>query len=216
MSNADPAGNPLYAKAENLHAFHWEVLGRRPPGEVLAAAGVTARGHTYLLSLLGRVLAINPERRQVLFEDDPDREVSYQRALVGVSYLSLAMEVPPAGRWVAFRELPGGEAFFRGPHSLATPKLEEVYGDDPGGLLRSGAPVGGRPCEGAEAGLDVAAVPRIPLRVLLWARTEEFPARAQLLTDARAHLHLPLDVLWALTNVAVGDLVRERVPCIES
>jgi hypothetical protein len=56
--------------------------------------------------------------------------------------------------------------------------------------------------------VELPALPRLPVRVLLWAGTDEFPPAASLLTDPRAHLHLPLDVLWALTNLLVSDLTR--------
>jgi hypothetical protein len=118
------------------------------------------------------------------------------------------MDVPASGSWVAFRELPGGEAFFRGPHSLATPRLVGAFGEDPMRVFASARALGGRPGAGAAAATaDLPALPRIPLRVLVWAGTEEFAAEAALLVDSRAHLHLALDVLWALSNVAVADLL---------
>ncbi|HSH69642.1 MAG TPA: DUF3786 domain-containing protein, partial [Deferrisomatales bacterium] len=61
---------------------------------------------------------------------------------------------------------------------------------------------------GGDVAVELPALPRLPVRVLLWAGTEEFPPSASLLTDPRAHLHLPLDVLWALTNVLIADLTR--------
>jgi hypothetical protein len=42
----------------------------------------------------------------------------------------------------------------------------------------------------------------------VWGESPEFPASAAMLIDSRSHLHLPLDVLWALANVAVQDLTR--------
>ncbi len=133
--------------------------------------------------------------------------MGYQRALVAVSYLAGAMDVPVAGRWVAFRDLPGGDAFFRGPHGLPTHRLEAAYGSRPGGLLEAAAALGGVAGPGADAAAVIPALPRVPFQVLLWAHTEEFDGSASLLTDPRAHLHLALDGLWALANVLVADLV---------
>jgi hypothetical protein len=118
------------------------------------------------------------------------------------------MDAPPRGEWVAFRELPGGDAFFRGPHSLATPRLARAFGAAPERLMDAARRLGGVPAAAGDAAADLPALPRIPLRALVWAATEEFGATASLLTDARAHLHVPLDVLWALTNVAIADLVE--------
>jgi hypothetical protein len=208
MKHADPEQNPLYARAEDLHPLHWENLGRRPPPEAARAAGATWNGEVFTLPFLGREIRLDPGARTVSWAADLGRPVGYQRALVAVAYLAGAVEAPPQGKWVAFRELPGGEAFFRGPHSLPTPRLEAAFGRRPGDLLEAARSLGGTACPGADAAAELPALPRVPLQVLLWAAGEEFPASASLLVDARAHLHLALDVLWALANVAVADLVR--------
>lgn len=209
MANANPENNPLYSRAEDLHPLHWETLARRSPEEAARAAGARWDGGAFSLALLGREVRVDPRARAVAWAANPTARMGYQRALVAVAYLAGAVEAPPRGEWRAFRELPGGEAFFRGPHSLATPRLESAFGTDPDQLLSAAARLGGRQAEGAGVAADVPALPRIPLRVFLWARTAEFPATASLLVDARAHLHLALDVLWALSNLAISDLVEK-------
>lgn len=209
MEHADPEQNPLYSRAEDLHPLHWENLGRRPAADAARAAGATWDGEIFTLPFLGKEVRVAPRARTVSWAAGPNRPIGYQRALVAVAYLAGALEAPPRGEWVAFRELPGGEAFFRGPHSLPTPRLETAFGRRPGGLLAAARSMGGTASPGADAAAELPALPRIPLQVLLWAAGEEFPASASLLVDARAHLHLALDVLWALANVAIADLVRE-------
>ncbi|GAB4260541.1 MULTISPECIES: DUF3786 domain-containing protein [Deferrisoma] len=204
----NPEENRLYARAEDLHPAHWERLAARDPGEAARAAGARWDGGRFLLPLLGRTVAVDPSARTVGFEGDPGRPVGYQRALVAVAYLAGALEAPLRGEWVRFRDLPGGDAFFRGPHALPLPRLVEAFGAGPRGLLSAAAALGGRPVEGADAAAEVPALPRVPVRVLVWGAAGEFAPSATLLTDARSHLHLALDVLWALANVTVADLVR--------
>jgi hypothetical protein len=210
MANADPQSNPLYSRAEDLHPLHWETLGRRAPEDAARAAGAEWDGAAFTLPLLGRPVRVIPGSRTVEWPPDAGRPVGYQRALVAVAYLAGAVEAPPKGEWVAFRDLPGGEAFFRGPHGLATPRLEKAFGTCLERLARAAAALGGASAPGADAAAVLPALPRIPLQVLLWAAGDEFSASAALLVDARAHLHLALDVLWALSNVAVADLVEVR------
>ncbi len=212
VGNADPEESARYARVEDLHPRHWAGLAARDPAEASEAAGAPWDGAAYRLGLLGRGLRVAPGLREVSFAEEPGRPVGYQRALVAVAYLTGAMNAPVRGDWVAFRELPGGDAFFRGPHSLATPRLAGAFGEDPARLAAAAAALGGWAVEGADGAVVVPALPRIPLRALLWGRGPEFGARAALLTDGRAHLHLPLDVLWALTNVAIADLVRGALP----
>ncbi|MEW6490880.1 MAG: DUF3786 domain-containing protein, partial [Thermodesulfobacteriota bacterium] len=183
--------------------------GRRPAADAARAGGATWDGEIFTLPFLGKEIRVAPRARTVSWATDLGRPIGYQRALVAVAYLAGAVEAPPRGEWVAFRELPGGEAFFRGPHGLPTPRLETAFGRRPGDLLAAARSLGGTASPGADAAAELPALPRIPLQVLLWAAAEEFPASASLLVDARAHLHLALDVLWALANVAIADLVGQ-------
>jgi len=208
MTNANPEEHLLYSRAEDLHPSHWEVLGRRLPEEVARASGATWDGDAYTLPFLSSALRVSPGARTLSFQDAPLRRVGYQRALVAVAYLGGALDAPPSGAWVAFRELPGGEAFFRGPHSLATPRLVQAFGERPRGLAEAARALGGCPAEGGDAAVDLPALPQIPLRALLWKRTDEFAAEAALLVDSRAYLHVALDVLWALSNLTISDLVE--------
>lgn len=210
MANVNPEDNRLYASPDDLHRLHWERLAARDPEEAARAAGASWDGKRFRLPLLDGFLVIDPKHRSVRFEGEEKRRAGYQHALIGVIYLYTAVEAEPSGRWAAFRELPGGEAFFRGPHSLNTLFLEAAYGTDPDALAAAGETLGGRRVEGGDVAVELTALPRVPLRVLLW-KAGEFPASSQLLVDARAHVHLPLDVLWALSNVVIAELVK-RAP----
>lgn len=208
MFHADPEANRLYQTSTDLHPLHWEALGRRPPEEACAAADARLEGGAFLLEVLGRVLRIDPFARTVTWAAGTGGEVGFQRSLAAVAYLAGALDAPVRGEWVAFRELPGGDAFFRGPHSVATARLAGAFGTEPAKLGEAARRLGGAPASAGDAAADLPALPRIPLRAVVWGATPEFSAQASLLTDARAHLHVPLDVLWALTNVAIGDLVE--------
>jgi hypothetical protein len=212
MSRAVPEENTLYSSSEALHQRHWAEVTKRDPAQAARSTGATWDGETFLLQVGGKRVAVNPSGQTVLHVDDganaiPGNHVSYQRGLVATSYLANAMEIDPSGKWVAFRELPGGDSFFRGPHIVDTGAIEKAFGDDPASLIRAAQKLGGAPGDGGDAAAELTALPAIPVKAILWGRSEEFSASAQLLVDSRAHFHLALDVLWALSNVTVADLV---------
>ena len=212
MAALDPEDNARYARADQLHPLAWQELARRPAPETAEAAAARWDGSAFVLDLLGRTLCVAPSERRVTFADNPSRTVSYQRGLVAVTWLARALAVDPRGDWVTFRELPGGDGFFRGPHALNTPALESHFGAQPQTLAAAAAALGGHPCAGGDVAVELPALPRLPVRVLVWAGSDEFSPTAHLLTDPRATLHLPLDVLWALTNLLIADLTRSAAP----
>lgn len=204
----DPEDNPLYATSDRIHPLHWEALRRREPGDAARAAGASWHEGSYLLPLLGREVLVSPREGVVRFAKD-GRPVGYQRGLVALAYLGGAVDAPCSGQWAAFRQLPGGHSFFRGPHAVDADRLARAFGAGPRGLPVAAAALGGSEADGGDAAAELPALPRVPLKAVVWAGSAEFGASAALLVDSRAHLHAPLDILWALSNVAIDDLVEE-------
>lgn len=207
-SPLDPEKNGLYRRASDLSPYHWENLAARNAEEAAAAAGAAVVGGVYGFPLLGREIRVDPVNRKVFYADAPEKEPGYQRALVAVAYLVGAKQFDPSGVLVSPRELPAGNGFFRGPHALPTAVIAEKFGGSPEKLLEASLLMGGKPDPGADAAVLLPALPKITLKILLWKGDEEFGPEAAMLVDSRAHFHLPLDVLWALTNVAAYGLAR--------
>lgn len=214
ISKTPPEERTLYSSSTQLHERQWLELARRPPVEAATCAGAQLIEGRFLLRVCAVTVSVDPEERCCLHVEEDGitpilgAHVGYQRGLAAVSWLSRALGADAAGRWVSFRELPGGASFFRGPHEVNTASLEERFGECPGELLPAARGMKGALKEGADAAVSFTALPSIPMKALLWGTSDEFTASAQLLIDARAHLGLALDVLWALSNVAVADLVR--------
>jgi hypothetical protein len=124
-----------------------------------------------------------------------------------VQYLLTAQDEPPAGEMVSPRSLPSGDFFFRGPHDFPTERLVHAFGERVEAFRKAAEKIGGRPVAAGDAAYEFAALPRVPMTVILWQTDEEFPARVQILVDRGAHRQLPLDALWVLANVLAKRLI---------
>lgn len=125
-----------------------------------------------------------------------------------LAYLINAKDLPLADKLVKAETLPGGEFFFRGLHSLPTGKLEKAFGDCPDVLYRKAGQFDAKRCEFGDASIQLYVLPRIPLTIVIWAKDEQFQARASILFDQTAASHVPLDALWAAVNLTVDMLVK--------
>ena len=125
-----------------------------------------------------------------------------------LAYLVNAQDLPLADKLVKAEVLPGGQFFFRGPHSLPTAKLEKAFGDCPDVLHKRAGRFGAKRCEFGDASIQLYVLPRVPLTIVIWAKDEQFQARASILFDQTAASHLPLDALGAAVNLAVDALVK--------
>ena len=194
---ADKPG-PTDVLWQRLQAESSEAVARRAAVEFDAAA------QAYLVPLCGQALRVLPADKRV---ESPDGPCGYEPVLACLQYLLSAQDEPPAGEMVSPRSIPSGDFFFRGPHDLPTERLVEAFGDRVDAFRKASEKVGGRAVAAGDAAYEFAALPRVPMTVILWGADEEFPARVQILLDRSAHRQLPLDALWVLSNVLAKRLI---------
>jgi hypothetical protein len=123
-------------------------------------------------------------------------------------YLLRADGSPPAGEWLAFRELPDGLFYAASFAQRAEAPLAQAFGA--GGLeaLRAAAAAaGGLPLELADAAYAFQALPRLALAALVWAGDDEFPAQASVVFDAAAGHYLPAEDLAGLGGLLARRLI---------
>jgi len=113
----------------------------------------------------------------------------------------------PAGRWVSFRECPGGEFYHQAYQGYTGRRLAAAFGADPERF--DAAAVGGVRFDGpAPSSWAFSPLPRVPLAACLWPGDDEMSAQASVLFDAHAGFHLPIDGLALLGAGLTGRLLR--------
>ncbi len=128
-------------------------------------------------------------------------------------YLLRADGSPPAGEWLAFRELPDGLFYAASFAQRAEAPLAQAFGAGFGGECRlerfraAAAAAGGLPLELADAASAFQILPRLVLAALLWAGDDEFPAQASVVFDAAAGHYLPAEDLAALGGLLARRLI---------
>ena len=206
MATADPAENALFGWAEDLPRPLWDDLRGRDPIAAATACGARWDGARFVLPLLGRDYCVEPAAMRLTSVEAPERRVDYQTAMILVKTLAFSTGASPSGQMATPRELVGGELFFNGPHAVNTPALERRFGADGQGLIARALAMGGQVSDGADVAVRLPGLPMLPLWALLWLADDEFPARAVVGVDSRAAQHLPLDGVWALTNLLIHRL----------
>lgn len=115
-------------------------------------------------------------------------------------YLMKSKNIPPSGEWVSQKDIPGGAAFFRGPHTIPTNLITQQFGDDIHSFEKACGALGGTPIDLADAAAVFKVTPTIPVAVLYWQGDEDFSSEANLLFDKTIAQHLPLDIIYALAS----------------
>lgn len=198
---------------ETLHEKLWDQLISKDLLQISECSGCRYLPDLgqFNLTLLGQEcgVALSERRVFVLNENGHEIRASFLEELCILAYLLNSSKRPLSGKLVAAEKLEAGQFFFRGPHVLPTEKLESAFGNDPSRLLDAGVRCGAKKVSFGDAGIELLALPRIPIVFVVWGRDDEFAARASVLFDETVSQQIPLDALGALVNLAVKRLTSE-------
>lgn len=208
MKQMKSSQKELYRWADQLPTALWDDLKKRSPQNAAEAVGAVLDGETLKVPLIGMEYIIDPINQRITRTIHADRPVSYQTGVVLLTTLASSKGVPPSGRMAVPEDLPGGRMFFTGAHAVPTGFLAKTFEKDSGQLIDRALGVGGEIIEGADVAIRVPGLPYVPLFVLLWRGDEEFSAKAVIGIDDRAHFHLDLAGVFALTNILSNRLCK--------
>lgn len=152
----------------------------------------------YTLSVWGDAYAVYPHESRV---DRLSHHMGPAHAYLDlfiVHYLLHAKAVDVSNQWISEKDIPGGAAFFRGPHEIPANLIARRYGNDIEGFISGCRRLQGVPLDMADAAFAFHAAPRIPVAVLYFVGDEEFTAESRLLFDRSITAHLAADIVYAL------------------
>jgi len=146
----------------------------------------------------------------------PDaKQVHAAVAILLLHYLLTADGTPPAGEWVAYRELPGGLFYATAFAGRAEQPLARAFGGPagpsgpgPSAFAAAALRAGGEPLALADRSFRFQALPRLAVAALLWAGDDEEEGAAAVLFDAAAGHYLPAEDLAGLGGFLAQRLTR--------
>lgn len=124
-----------------------------------------------------------------------------------LSHYAKAEPVARVGKLVKFADLSGGHAYEAAFLNRAVKPLAEVFGDKPEKLVACAKRFGGRVLSFGDCSVEIPTLPRIPLTIILW-RKSEFPAEANILYDKTANNYLPTEDLAVLGELTTARLIQ--------
>jgi len=162
----------------------------------------------YVITLLNNEYEVRLSDKRVVSTPQGSKPAGFLEELCVLAYLINARDLPPAGKLVKAQDLPSGQFFFRGLHDLPTDKLEKAFGHRPEALLGIAEQFDAEKCEFGDASIRLDVLPRVPITIIIWRQCEQFGARASILFDQTAAVHMPLDALGAAVNLAVEKMSK--------
>jgi hypothetical protein len=145
---------------------------------------------------------------QIEFYSPSKKAVSLVTRILLLHYLIHADGNPLTGRWVAYKDIPGGLLYAGVFARRVTEPLQRRFGMGATSFKETGIKSGGDPVAIGDASFILKAFPCVPLQYILWQGDEEFPPSVQVLFDASVDHYLTLEDIVVLGQVMTGRLIN--------
>ena len=180
--------------------------------EVVECSGAKRAGPDRIrLRLLGQDYEIGHRDGQVWTVDgEPVRETL---AILLLLYLAEADGRPLEDRWIAFEQLSGGPGYSGAFRRTVLGPLLRTFGPRPQLLLEAAVGLDGSSLDLGDAGVVLAALPRVPIAIALWGGEEEYAPSASFAFDASIEGYLDTEAVTAVADFTTRHLIEaaERI-----
>jgi hypothetical protein len=185
-------------------------LAAREPGAVAARAGASfdRAGRIISLDYLNTCYAVQHPSGRVFAPAAPEVPVSEVTRLILLHYLITSSGAAPRARWISYRELPGGNAYFAAFRRRVVDRLVRRFGPDPARLTEAAERLGARRLPLGDASALVQALPLLPVAFVLWGGDAMTGPAGNVLFDETAPAHLATEDLAGVAGDALSALLR--------
>ena len=146
---------------------------------------------------------------QIEFYSPSKKTVSLVTRILLLHYLIRADGSPLTGKWVGYKDIPGGLLYAGVFARRVIEPLVRKFGNSAKWFKEIGKKLGGKSVEVGDGSFILHAFPFIPLQYVLWEGDEEFPPSVQLLFDASVDHYLSLEDIVVLGQMATGRLIHQ-------
>ncbi len=185
-----PDKNPLFSNPVTIPVSYWERL----------------KADYYQFNFFGFDGVARKEDKKIFIDNFPIR-LSFQIYLVILTYLYVkeSKNILLGKDWVLARELKGGIHFFDRSHPIDVKRILDYYHNDLVAIKRKALKYKGNELNLGDFGYDFMVFPEIKIRYIFYEGDEDFPSYISVIFQKGIEDYLPLDVIWAITNI-IGDL----------
>lgn len=182
----------------NAKAIAAERLATVAAADIARFSGLELVDHrTFRVRFLNRTYDIGYPSFDFVDAANASEGVPIQEQVLILHYIGALNADRPAGRWIAYREIPGASFYFSAFVKRAIDPLKNIFGKNIAPLVASASKLNGVPIDIGDAGFEFWLFPKVPLRIILHAGDDEFEPEANILFDASAGQFLsPEDAAW--------------------
>ncbi len=126
-------------------------------------------------------------------------------------YFTQAGGMPPTGKNIDYKELPGGTTYFPVFYKRAIKPIVTHFGAEPEKLLEIGAGLGGVRSDSGDFAVKFRIFPNVPVTWVLWRADTEFPAEGNIVLDSSVTDYLSNEDVNVMCEIMAWKLVKMKL-----
>ncbi|MCJ7547560.1 MAG: DUF3786 domain-containing protein [Deltaproteobacteria bacterium] len=190
----------LASAQQRLRGLHPATVAQRAGVEWHEGQG----GGGFEIAFLNRRYRV--ELPGVEVRGEAGEEPSLVRRVLILHYLIQAQGKELARRWVDFRSLPGGVAYYPVFRGRVIARLVRMFGERPQALISAAVPLGGRAIAMADWAVEIPVFARVPVVFALWEASEEFAPEGTIMYDDALPAYLETEDAIIVCEEILGAL----------
>ncbi len=193
----EDAFEKAWADIRHMNATEMCHLAAVPPPDT--------KGHIWV-PLLGENFSVDLEAEEVrLSGTEPARP---DKGLIVLHYLIGAMSIEPSGKLISFRELQGGDVYWKAYEGRSISRIQDFFGERPEALHEAVRGMRAKKAPMGDVGYVIEALPKVPVTVAVWRADDELPASANVLWDETVKYYFQTEDVAVLAGMVAGELIK--------
>jgi hypothetical protein len=139
---------------------------------------------------------------------DSGEQIPARDKILIVHYLTLAKGTPLTGKFITYRQVPGGASYFTRFSQLVLQPLLSHFGEKPELLIPAAEKLGGKKIDRSDDAVTINAFNRVPVTIVLQRGDEEFAPTISLMFDSTVPDYLPTQDIRILCEIIAWKLIR--------
>lgn len=179
--------------------------------EIIAArCGLRQDGEAVLFTIMGCEyrIAIPSFTCEKLTPDKPDFLASQMTQVFVLHFLTQGSFAESTGRFISFREYPGGDLYYKAFEGRCLKRLAFTYGIRLVTFREKCSLLGGKEISGGDAAYEFEFMPGFLIRLTIWGPDEEFPPAAQMLFSDNFPVSFLAEGAAGIGDILIGAIKR--------
>lgn len=148
-----------------------------------------------------------PEGR--IFTKSDNKEVeAYAIKTIFLRYLVNGKGIPPTGKSITYKEIPGGHVYYSNFYNRTILKLAEIYGNSLEDFERAAEMIMAEKIKMGDAAYKIKFLNNIYLTFIIWRGDEELSPSANILFDFNTTYYFDAEDLAVVGEIAIAVLKR--------